>query len=244
MRAMPQIWTWAEEDSATALAGLRRALAIEPGYARAHSLLAWTCISGAHMGWLPYSDVFGPALEAARRAVECDGEDPWGHLALGYVHLLSRGFRPAVDEFEEALWQNPNFALGHTALGAAYGFGGVGDEGLRHLETGMRLSPRDPHQALYLSACALCHFVAGRHHESVALNRRAVQLRPRFTSAGRTLAASAGVGGDAETAAVALAEARRQQPDLSVDWVERHHPIVRPEDRAIYIEGLQRAGLR
>ena len=44
MRAMPQVWTWAEEDSAIALADLRRALAIEPDYARAHSLLAWTYI--------------------------------------------------------------------------------------------------------------------------------------------------------------------------------------------------------
>ena len=63
MRAMPQIWTWAEEDSVTALADLRRALAIEPDYARAHSLMAMTYIRGAHMGWVPYADVFGPALE-------------------------------------------------------------------------------------------------------------------------------------------------------------------------------------
>ena len=244
MRAMPQIWTWAEEDSVTALADLRRALAIEPDYARAHSLMAMTYIRGAHMGWVPYADVFGPALESARRAVERDGEDPWGHLALGFVHMLSRNFRPAVDELEEALWLNPNFALAHMVLGAAYGFGGAGDEGLRHLATGMRLSPRDPHQSLYLSASGLCHFVAGRPAESVALNRRAVQLRPRFTSAWRSLAASAGVTGDNHTAATALAEAKRLQPDLSVDWVEEHYPMVRPEHRAVYIAGLRNAGLR
>ncbi len=166
MRAMPQVWTWAEEDSVTALAELRRALAIEPDYARAHSLMAMTYIRGAHMGWVPYADVFGPALEAARRAVERDGEDPWGHLALGFVHMLSRNFRPAVDELGEALWLHPNFALAHTVLGAAYGFGGAGDEGLRHLATGMRLSPRDPHLSMYLSASGLCHFVAGRPAES------------------------------------------------------------------------------
>ena len=41
----------------------------------------------------------------------------------------------------------------------------------------------------------------------------------------------------------ALAEAKRLQPELSADWVEKHHPLVRPEDRAIYIEGLRKAGL-
>jgi hypothetical protein len=30
---------------------------------------------------------------------------------------------------------------------------------------------------------------------------------------------------------------------LSLEWVEKYYPIVRPEDRARYIEGLRRAGL-
>ena len=185
-----------------------------------------------------------PRWNSARRAVERDGEDPWGHLALGFVYMLSRNSRPAIDEFEEALWLNPNFALAHVVLGAAHGFRGAGDEGLEHLATGMRLSPRDPHQSLYQSASGLCHFVAERYPESIASNRRAVQLRPRFTSAWRTLAAGAGVTGDADTAAAALAEAKRLQPDLSVDWVEDYYPMIRPEHRAIYIEGLRNAGLR
>lgn len=244
MRAMPRIWTWGEEESEKALVDLRRAIAIEPDYARAHSLLAWTYITGSHMGWVSFADAFGLALESARRSVERDGEDPWAHLALGYVHMLSRRFKPAVEELEEALQLNPNFALGHMVLGSAYGFGGAGDDGLQHLAMGMRLSPRDPHQSFYQSASALCHFVAKRYGESVNLNRRAVLLRPRFTSAWRSLAAGAGMTGDIETAAEALAATKQLQPDLSVEWVEKHHPIVRSEDRAIYIEGLRAAGLK
>ena len=244
MRAMPRIWTWGEEDSETALEDLRRAIAIEPDYARAHSLLAWTYITGSHMGWVSFADVFSLALESERRSVEFDGEDPWAHLALGYVHMLSRRFKPAIEELEETIRLNPNFALGHMVLGSAHGFGGAGDDGLQHLALGMRLSPRDPHQSFYLSACAICHFVAGRYQECATLNRRAVLLRPRFTSAWRSLAASAGIAGDIDSAAAALAETRQLQPELSVEWVETHHPIVRPEDRAIYIDGLRKAGLR
>jgi tetratricopeptide (TPR) repeat protein len=158
--------------------------------------------------------------------------------------MLSRRSREAIDELDEALWLNPNFALGYMVMGGAHGFAGSGDEGLRHLEKAQRLSPRDPHQTFYLSACALCHFVAGRYRESVVLNRRAVQLRPRYTSAWRSLAAAAGLAGDVETAAAALVEAKHLQPELSVDWVEENYPLVRPEDRAIYVEGLRKAGLR
>ena len=139
--------------------------------------------------------------------------------------LLSRRSRDAIDELEEALWLNPNFALGHMVLGAAHGFLGAGDEGLQHLAKGMKLSPRDPHQSFYQSSCALCHFVAGRYEESIVLNRRAVQLRPRLTSAWRALAAAAGKAGDPETATTALAETKRLQPELSADWVEKHHPL-------------------
>ena len=51
------------------------------------------------------------------------------------------------------------------------------------------------------------------------------------------------MAGELEAAAGALAEGRRLQPTLSLDWVDRFHPIVREEDRARSIEGLRIAGL-
>jgi adenylate cyclase len=86
--------------------------------------------------------------------------------------------------------------------------------------------------------------MAGRFAEAAECERRAVDLRPHFGSAWRTLAASAGMAGQLDAAAEALAEARRLQPTLSLDWVNRFHPIVRAEDRARYMEGLRIAGLR
>ena len=80
------------------------------------------------MGWVPHADGVGLALETARRSVERDGEDPWGHLALGFVHMLSRRPRAAVDELEEAVWLNPNFALGYMVPGTAHGSISAGDE--------------------------------------------------------------------------------------------------------------------
>jgi adenylate cyclase len=106
-----------------------------------------------------------------------------------------------------------------------------------------QLSPRDPHQALSLSAVGLCHFVAGRYADSIAGNRRAVHLRPHFTSAWRTLAAAAGLAGDLETGSFALLEAKRLQPELSAGWAEAHLPLVRSEDRERFIEGLRNVGL-
>ena len=243
MRAMPYIWTWASSDNETALAYLKRATEIDPGYARANSLIAWAYAARLHIGWASVSESLDLALRFARLAVEQDGEDPWAHLALGWVHSNSRRFRPAVEELDAALQLNPNFAFAHAMLGMAYGYAGHADEGLRHLSLALRLSPRDPQQARYLSTTGICHFVAKRFSVAVGFLRRSVQLRPHFLAAWKTLAAAAGLSGDREVAISALAEAKRLQPDLSIDWIEKYHPIVHEKDRAMYIEGLRAAGL-
>src|SRR5262245_29633585 len=102
---------------------------------------------------------------------------------------MSRRFKPAVEELNAALQLNPSFAFGHAMLGMAYGYAGQPVEGLHHLSLATRLSPRDPQQARYLSSTGLCHFVAQRFPEAAEFSRRAVQLRPQFLAAWRTLAA-------------------------------------------------------
>ena len=86
--------------------------------------------------------------------------------------------------------------------------------------------------------------MAGRYDEAADLERRAVELQPDFGTAWRTYAAAAGKAGRAEEAARALKEAMRVHPTLSVAWIEDFHPIVKPSDRIVYIEGLRIAGLK
>jgi TolB-like protein/Tfp pilus assembly protein PilF len=243
MRAMAQLWAWDEAQNAKARDNLRRALELDPDYPGANGLLAVAFMTGAHMGWLSASDALPPARDAARKSIAVDPDDPWGHLALGYVHMLSRQAALAIDELREAIWLNPNFAIAHLLLGLSHGYVGEGEQGLKHLEVSAQLSPRDPHQALTLTSVALCQFVEGRYSESIAANRRAVHQRPRFTSAWRTLAAAAGLSGDLDTGSSALLEAKRLQPELSAEWAEAHLPLVRAEDRARFIEGLRKVGL-
>src|SRR5215468_9619148 len=148
----------------------------------------------------------------ARRAIQGDAEDPWTHLAAGYVHMISRDFDEAVKELTEAIELNPSLAFAHVVLGAAYGYGGMSEDGLRHCEIAARASPRDFTQAVNFSVRGLCHFVAGRFAEAVEWERRAVKLRPHFGSAWRTLAAAAGKAGNLDVAASALSEVHRLHP--------------------------------
>jgi adenylate cyclase len=245
MRAMPLIWTTATAKGAeTAADLLARAIAIDPNYAQANSILAWTNAVRAAFGWDDPSDALTAALSRAQRAIVQDDRDPWGHFVAGYVHTLARRFKPAVEELHEAIACNPSFVHAHTILALAYCYGGRPDECLAELAIATRLNPRDQNQnAIILSITGLHHLMAKRFGEAVEFERRAVQAWPFLGTAWRTLAAAAGLAGDSEIAASALAEAKRLQPSLSLEWVEKYHPIVRAEDRATYLEGLQKAGL-
>jgi adenylate cyclase len=245
MKAMPYVWDWrSEKEIEIAQALLKRAIDIDPDYARANSLLAWTHAARAQLGSAEARDVLGVARAMAQRAIQRDSEDPWTHFAAGYVHMISRGFDQAVKELKEAIELNPSLAFAHVVLGTTYGYGGLSDDGLHHCGLAARLSPRDFTQAVNFSATGLCHFMAGRFAEAGEWERRSVELRPHFGSAWRTLAAAAGKAGNLDVAARALSEAKRLHPSLSVEWVEKYHPIIHEGDRRVYVEGLRAAGLR
>ena len=243
MRAMPYVWVWTAQDNEAGVPWLEQALAIDPDYGRANSLLSWVFGARAHLGLADPEPMLAKAIGHARRALLRDSGDPWAHLALGYVHMVARQYQPAIDQLGEAIERNPSFALAHMVMGSSHAYGGHPDEGMHHVEVSMRLSPRDSVHAANLSTMGTCHFIAGRYAEALEFQRRAVQLSPNFGTAWRSLTAASALAGDLDLAAEALAEARRGQPGLSLEWVDRHHPIVRRQDRDRYLDGLRRAGL-
>ena len=112
-RAMEHYRRMTTSESETAIKLLRAAVHRYPDYGPAHSLLAFTLLVSGHLGWIPESDDYSEAAELARRAAQLDNEDPWAHLALGYVAFTSRRTDEAVRACKKALELNPNFATAH-----------------------------------------------------------------------------------------------------------------------------------
>jgi len=244
IRALSFMWRRTRSDNAAALDLLSAALRLDPSYARALGLHAWFSLWNAH-GWSAsgLAAVLAPATERARAAVTIDRDDPWARLALGFSHMLRREHEDAVEELRAALDLNPNFALGHAFLGLALTYGAKGAEAVGHLETAMRLSPRDPYFSAFASIRAFAHFMAGDYAAGLDWGRRAVRQNPEITGSWRGLALSAAMLGYLEEAQEAVAKARQLQPDYSVAWVERASPLVHAADRARYCEILRRVGL-
>ncbi len=243
MRALSHYWRVTRQDNMVAQALLEKAIAIDPNYGQALSLLATSHMFGVHLGWADIRSAAPIAERAALAAVEADSEDPWAHNALGSVYFSTRRLDDSLAEFELALQLNPNFSLAQGYYGLALSYCGRWQEAHEAAQRAIRLSPRDPSSAIYYGVAAYAQFVGRNYQEAIALAREAIRQRGDLTGAYRVLTVAAGMSGQAEVATAALQELRRAQPNISLAWIADQLPWKLDADREHYLEAFRRAGL-
>jgi TolB-like protein/cytochrome c-type biogenesis protein CcmH/NrfG len=243
MRALSHYWNVTRPDHVAAQALLEKAIAIDPGYGQALSLLATSHMFGVHLGWADLATVAPLAEQAALCAIQADREDPWAHTALGSVYFSTARLDDSLSEFELALQLNPNFSLAQGYYALALSYCGRSQDAYEAAQRAIRLSPRDPSLAIYYGVAAYARFLERNYNEAIALSREAIRHRGFLTGAYRVLAVSAGMAGDAEVATAALQELRRTQPNISLAWIANQLPWKFDSDREQYLEGFRRAGL-
>ena len=241
-RAMTHYGRMTSSESEIAIKTLREAVEKYPDYAPAHSMLAFALLVSGHVGWIPESDDFAYAADMARRAAQLDNEDPWAHLALGYVAFTRRKTDETIKEYKRALELNPNFATAHGYLGWALAFDGQTDEAIRYFELALRISPHDPLKAFFYSGTGVAHYYANRFDEAVDWARNALRERPGLTASRRILCASLAQAGRMDEVDEEMTTLRTMQPNLSIAWIEQHVPYT-ARAMPLFIEGMRKAGL-
>jgi TolB-like protein/Tfp pilus assembly protein PilF len=244
MRGLSHYWRVTRQDHLMAQAHLDKAVAIDPNYGQALSVLAATHMFGVHLGWAELATAAPIAEAAALAAVRCDHEDAWAHTALGSVYFSTRRLSDALSEFEQALALNPNFSLAQGYYALALSYAGRSKDSFEAAQKAIRLSPRDPSLAIYHGIAGYARFTERRYDEAIALAREAIRHRGDLTGAYRVLAVSAGMTGDKRLTEMALQELRRTQPGISLHWIATQLPWASDADREHYLEGFRRAGLR
>lgn len=246
LQALPHMWRMTVEEQRLAQDLLQRALALDPEYAHAHALLGWTYLCMFNLDTrMPIGEFSDKALDSGGRAVALDEHDHWGHLVLGLGHSRRRRPEPAVMHLSQSVELNPNFALGHAGLGYVYACGGEPERGLESLEQAQRLSPCDPFLAIYAPVARyMALFALERYEETTAVCRAFAASHPHHAGAWRIMTGSLGLLGKTDEAREALAHTLALQPDLSSAHVENNTVFANPDDRARFLLGLRRAGLK
>jgi TolB-like protein len=246
LRAIPAIYRLERSGFQTAGEMFAAALAIEPGNAAAHAWWAYWHVLLVGQGWA------GDPIAATRRAGELSERavmlDPADARALALVGHV-RGFlfkRPeeARALHERAISINPNLPLAWCFSGADNSCLGRHEEAIARINHAQRLSPHDPHAFFFDATLMLPHLLCGDFEIVVTLGRRAIELNPGFSATYKGYLAALGhLGRDGEAARV-LARLLTLEPGFSIRNAIERSPMTRPEDLALYAEGLRRAGLR
>jgi len=246
LRAMASLYQWTKESNNEALRLLYMAIELDPNFASAYGVAAWSYVWRKTQGWV--TDVTKEASEGirlAQRAVELGKDDAIALSAGGYALAHIAGDLDDGAAFiDRALVANPNLAGTWLNSGWVRVWLGEPELAIKHLAQAMRLSPRDPILFRMEGATASAHFFAGRYDEASFWAQKALRENPNYQQALRVSAASHALAGRLQEAQKAIARVRQLDPDFRVGNMKDRLPkFRRAEDFARYAEGLRKAGV-
>jgi adenylate cyclase len=229
-------------DGITAYGLFKQALTLDPNLAEAHLGLARALIVQWDYGSVQdFAPFVREAREHALQAVALDSENPQAQYVLAQTSHWAGDVGAAITHASRAIELNSNFALGHFYLGIASSLDGH-QEALEAIETGWRLSPRDPRASTWLANKARVLYHLGRYEEAIETALSARRIQPHAYGSLVLVASYAQLGRD-EEARSAFADLR-DLPGGSAKttrwYLDRYSDAVAREQMA---DGLRKAGL-
>jgi TolB-like protein/class 3 adenylate cyclase len=238
LRAPAAFFPTTKDRVTEALRLLEQAIAIDRHYGLA---LAWA--ANCHMrlvidGWTDEPEISRrKAGDLARQALQLAENDPRilanAALVLAHVDEDSGAMIGLVDR---ALALNPSFARGWYVSGLLRVFAGQPDLAIEHVETSLRLSPRE-RMGQPLSVMGTAYFFKHQFDEAATKLLLSIQDNPGFPSSYRALAACYAHMGRLDDARAIVARLRAITPLV----VPSELPWRRPEHRELFLSGLRLA---
>jgi adenylate cyclase len=242
VRALSLINKVERRQNLEAQALLRRAIAMDKGYARAHALLSWAIWWAAHCYWHPDTrEGYDQAAAHAQDALTLDPGDPWARMIAGLCLSTTGRHDRALGELRTALDLNPSFALGRTAYGWALLRAGQFDAAIAETGRALRISPLDSFSGFYTVIHGLALLGARRFEAALPFLRASVAAFPEYPGHYNTLISCCGHLGLLEEAHEFIAVRDRIGPPLRLAVLRQN--LSRFAHRDVFIEGLAKAGV-
>ena len=240
MRGWAAIWQQPTKESTTSARGyFERARRIDPQNAEAMVGSAYARIRATFYGWSTLAeDTYAAQLDMLSKATEINPGYAFAYYVKSTVLWLAKEYPEALTAAEREVALDPNSAYGYAAIGRVEGLLGRCEQSIAHIKQAFALSPRDPLSGNWYAYLGIAEFCRGRLDAAIEQFRRAVYSGyPTYNTYSMLAGAEAAKGNDAE-AKLALAEARRLNPQLTIKWLLTETPTP-----SIVIDGLRKAGL-
>lgn len=180
---------------------------------------------------------------AARQCQEVAPKSCHTQLAVALAHIGSGEIQEATLALESAIDLNPNFASAHSLLGQLVMMLGDPNNGICHLKTALKLSPRDPRLWSFHLGLSLAYFALEQYEPASTHALLALQDNPKAPTAYATLAASYGQQGYQTQAKKALKRLSEVDPRYSLTNFNLILVNANPEYLQRYADGLRLAGM-
>ena len=245
-RGLYHLWGFTTPGLAEAEAMFRRAIELDPDFARAHGALAYVklqCLITRCAHERPA--LLEDALRDGRVAVALDGQDCMNLCVVGRILCFMHQYEEAIAYLEQAIRTNPSFAQAYFALGFTLIVSGRAGDGLPYLDRSVELSPYDPHLSSIYAIRALGHLALGELEAAECSARKATRMPNVNRWPFLVLASLLGLMDRSEDARRALGTLlERSPPGFSLADARSENFFC--GDQALaerFLEGLRRAGL-
>jgi DNA-binding winged helix-turn-helix (wHTH) protein/TolB-like protein/Tfp pilus assembly protein PilF len=213
----------AENDTARQM--FRRAIELDPSFARAYAGLALTYAADYRNQWTGNgAAALQRASELARTAHEINPDIRETYWVLGFVHLEHREHKLALQQLETAVRLYPSFADGYALMGGIHAYLGDAQNALSYMRTAMRLNPDAGY--LYFLILGRAYFALGDLEQARINLEHALLRNPVNLEARVYMAASQILAGNGEAARWEAEEICAQQPHFSIRGWLGTHPLT------------------
>lgn len=236
-----------KEDNAKARAFFERAAKIDPQYAGAWIMLAWTHAIDVWLGSgeSPAGSV-QQAVEFAGKAGVLNATHPNLHSLWNFIYLIRGQYAKAIIEGEKSITRAPNSALNHILFANTMLLSGRFEKAVELAERAMRLTPY--YSDWYLWILAESYRQAGRYKEAFGAYKKGHDRS--LKNKGNPIPATIGLVdvcvelGREEAAREHAADVLRMFPDFSIEVFREMSGYKNPAHTERIVVNLLKAGLK
>ena len=240
---LQHVYRFNRKDNAAAAELFGRAVALDPGFARAHAGLSFVHFQSAFMHQTDdVAGEIGLARSCAQRGLDLDPLDPFVNFTMGRSFWLEGDLERGLAWLERATSLSPNYAQGIYARAWTESMGGSALEGRGHADLAMRLSPLDPLYYGMLGTRAFTHMALGEDVEAAAWAERAARSPGAHVLIAMIAAAANELAGDPVRAGHWAANVRERNARLTREDFFRAFPMKPEAMRARVSGALGRLG--
>jgi TolB-like protein len=245
LRGMAQLHRGTKDAMDQALPLFQKAIDFDPDFASAYAMAAWChCWRKINSWMVDRPQEMAEGIRLARRALELDRGDAVAltRSAHALAHLTN-DLQGGIVLLDRALVLNPNLAAAWYLGAFLRVWHGDPDAAIEYFTHAMRLSPLDPEMYRMQAGIGMAYLFKGQFDVSSSWAEKALRDLPTFLPANAILTASYALSGRIVEAERIREHLQQLDTKLCLSNIVDCLPIHRPENLAIMLEGLRRAGL-